>query len=204
MSIDFDELKEKAKEKETMAKDKIAAAKENKKTASAMKALLDILPYFIVFIGVIIIVKALVISSLITSGSMEPTLMTGDRAIYFRWAYINSEPERGDIIDFHYGDDVYSKRVIGTPGDFVQFDSGYVYINGEKISEPYIDDDVETNCLSSFIVPDDSYFVLGDNREDSYDSRFWDDPYVKRDDIMGKLLFNIPMHKLKYLENFMF
>lgn len=126
----------------------------------------------------------------IGSGSMEPTLMTGDLCMYNCLAYINSKPQRGDIISFY--DDAQktevTKRVIGIGGDTVDFADGYVFVNGAQLNETYLPEDTETNCLKSFTVPKDSVFVLGDNRENSYDSRYWDNPYVKVSAIDGKIM----------------
>lgn len=123
------------------------------------------------------------------SGSMEPTIMTGDWGFSNGLAYVMNEPQRGDVIVFYSKElgEILTKRIIGLPGDTVSFYDGYVYINDGLIKEEYIDDDIETNsAVCDFIVPEGSYFVLGDNRENSFDSRFWKDPYVKRSAIKGK------------------
>lgn len=108
-------------------------------------------------------------------------------------------PERGDMISFKHVNDegkteVYGKRVIGVAGDEIRFVDGYVYINGEKSVEEYIEKDVETNCIRTFTVPEGTVFVLGDNREVSYDSRYWEEPYVQCSDIISKYMFSIPIH----------
>lgn len=131
------------------------------------------------------------------TASMDPTIAPYDLVIYNRLAYKNNEPERGDIISFKQQDtgELYCKRIIGIPGDTIQFIDGYVYINGTQLDEnSYIDEEVETNSTKTFEVPENSYFVLGDNRENSYDSRFWKNSYVKREDIEGKYWFLIPLH----------
>lgn len=133
--------------------------------------------------------------------SMMPTFCPKDIAICYRGAYRNSEPQRGDIISFkHYHDGEnkkYLKRVIGIAGDEISFVDGYVYINGEKWDESaYIGEDVETNCTKTFVVPQGYVFVLGDNRENSRDSRYWDNPYVSVEDILDKEVFILPFHKL--------
>lgn len=156
------------------------------------------MPCMIIICITLIVFFKVIELSYIPSESMEPTLMTGDIAIYNRLAYVKNAPKRGDVVTLIKDGVLYSKRIIGEPGDLVKFDSGYVYINGEKLDESeYIDDSIETNCLHEFEVPEDAYFVLGDNREVSSDSRYWDDPYVFEDDIQAKMFFVIPLHTLK-------
>jgi len=129
----------------------------------------------------------------ISSGSMEPTIMTNDIVVFNRLAYVVNEPMINDIISFKHNGETYCKRVIGIAGDEIFFTDGYVYRNGERVDEQFIDDDIETNSTKKFIVPEGTVFVLGDNREYSYDSRYWDNPYVDIKDIEGKKLIIIPM-----------
>ncbi|MBR1622807.1 MAG: signal peptidase I [Pseudobutyrivibrio sp.] len=146
-------------------------------------------------IGLLILLKFIIMLGNITSGSMEPTLMTGDICVYNRLAYTLQEPQRGDIINFVEKDsgELYSKRIIGLAGDTVEFYDGYVYLNGELLDESgYLDEDVDTKCLDTFTVPDDCVFVLGDNRENSKDSRYFSYHYVSVYDIRAKYLFTLP------------
>ncbi len=132
--------------------------------------------------------KGLIVNAEIPSGSMENTIMTQDRLIALRTAYWFSEPQRGDIVVFHYPDneeELYIKRVIGTPGDTVEGKDGVVYVNGEALKEPYIKEPAEED-FGPYKVPEDSYFMLGDNRNHSGDSRDWENTYVKKDKILGK------------------
>ncbi len=160
-----------------------------KKYKSPLKLLCFILVLFFIFDHIIMVGTAI-------SGSMEPTFMTKDYAIYNRLAYISSKPERGDIISFKHDGTVWCKRVVAVAGDKVSFHDGYVYINNKRDEELYLDDDVETNCTKEFNVPEGRVFVLGDNREYSYDSRYWDDPYVNIKDIVGKNILIIPSHTI--------
>ena len=84
-----------------------------------------------------ILFSVVLMLSTITSGSMEPSLMTGDICIYNRLAYLSSTPERGDIVAFNEIDsgDIYAKRVVGVPGNLIEFYDGYVYINGVLLDE---------------------------------------------------------------------
>ena len=142
-----------------------------------------------------IILLFVVRNTIVASGSMEPTLMTKDIVIYNKLAYVMGDVERGDIINFwseEFGK-YFSKRVIGIAGDEIEFHDGYVFINGQKCDESaYIAEDIETNCTKTFTVPDGTVFVLGDNRENSYDSRFFENPYIPVEDIEGKYLLRIP------------
>lgn len=131
----------------------------------------------------------------VVSGSMEPTLMTHDYAIF---QCIDKNISTGDIVCFKDEEGAtVGKRIIGIPGDFIEFHNGNVYVNGSLLDESaYLDESVESNCARSFSVPENSYFVLGDNREDSYDSRFWKQPFVPSSAIKGKLFLDIPTSKI--------
>ncbi len=144
-----------------------------------------------------LLLQCVFLLSIIVSDSMEPTLVTGDITISSRLTYHYADVERGDIIVFYSAelDELVSKRVIGIAGDEIEFHDGYVYLNGEKIEEPYLDEDVETNCSKKFVVPADCVFVLGDNREGSNDSRYWAYPYISTHNIEGKTLIHVSIPK---------
>jgi signal peptidase I len=123
----------------------------------------------------------------VEGSSMEPNLITGQFLIVNRLAYRLGEPERGDIIVFDFPgnpSDDYVKRIIGLPGDKIQIDQGHVYVNGEQLEEPYIVDNSLTSRRGTWIVPEDNYFVMGDNRPSSSDSRTWGT--LNADFIVGK------------------
>ncbi len=130
----------------------------------------------------------IIVNATVPSSSMEETIMTDDRVIGLRFAYISSEPERGDIVIFRYPDDestLYIKRIIGMPGETVDIHEGKVYIDGEVLDEPYLS--VETQGeFGPYEVPEDHYFMLGDNRNNSKDSRYWNNTYLEREKIVGK------------------
>lgn len=157
----------------------------------------------IVVVVVLIVNNVVLINAKIPSESMENTIMTGDRIFGFRMAYgINfdffgthvskkmKDPERYDIIIFKYPDDesqLFIKRLIGLPGETVEIRDGKVYIDGS--SEPLDDSfvpETPTGNYGPYTVPEDCYFMLGDNRENSRDSRYWDNTFVTFDEIVGK------------------
>lgn len=125
----------------------------------------------------------------VPSASMENTLK-----VYDSMLGINSdltEIRRGDIvvIDVTNGKTPkYVKRVIGLPGETVKVSNGKVYIDGKAINEPYLKEPMDSQGDGTFQVPDNSYFLMGDNRNNSYDSRYWVNPYVQRSQIKQKIL----------------
>lgn len=136
----------------------------------------------------------------ISSSSMEPTIYAGDIVIANGLAYINATPQRGDIIIFKHrelGNETLIKRIIGIPGDSLMFVDGKLYINGELFQENYLSEDTRTDSFKDFDeIPENCYFVMGDNRNVSYDSRGWSDPYVQEQDIEGRMFMDIPFGKI--------
>ncbi len=132
----------------------------------------------------------------IPAGSMQPALLVGDVIAANKWLYLFEEPQRGDLVLFNYPKDesqVFVKRLIGLPGESLGIKKQIVYINGLPIKEPYAFHDASPskgitpslgNDFGPLIIPDKYYFVLGDNREKSQDSRHFG--LVKRDKIFGK------------------
>lgn len=136
-----------------------------------------------------------IINANIPSGSMENTIMTNDRLFGYRLAYKMSEPKRGDIVIFKFPDDEtenYVKRIVGLPGETVTIEDAKIYINGSQtpLEENYLKEEwtVATGPYT-FEVPEGSYLVLGDNRNNSFDARYWENTYVSEDKIMGKAVF---------------
>ncbi|MCR5025717.1 MAG: signal peptidase I [Lachnospiraceae bacterium] len=130
----------------------------------------------------------IIVNATVPSSSMEKTIMTNDRVIGLRLAYMDSDPERGDIIIFKFPDNekiLYIKRVIGMPGETVEIHNGEVTIDGEILSEPYLTTTTEGD-FGPYIVPEGHYFMMGDNRNNSADSRYWNNTYLSRDKIVGK------------------
>lgn len=125
----------------------------------------------------------------VPSGSMEETIMTGSRILINRLAYVHDEPERGDIVAFYWPDDpkqVFLKRIMGLPGETIEGINGTVYVDGIPIINDYTSERLNSN-FGPFTVPQDCYFMLGDNRNNSWDSRYWVNTYVAKKDILGKV-----------------
>ena len=137
------------------------------------------------------ILNFVIINANIPSGSMENTIMTNDKLIALRTSYWFNDPKRGDIIIFKYPDDesqLFIKRLIGLPGDTVEIRNGKVFINGveDEKANSHVPE-TPTGNYGPYVVPEGSYFMLGDNREHSKDSRFWQNTFVTYDEIVGKL-----------------
>lgn len=167
--------------------------------------LLEILDYSkIIFFALVVAMffkNNVAAGALVPSGSMEETVMTGSRIMINRLAYIAEEPQRGDIVAFYYPDDgetLYLKRIMGLPGETVEGIDGYVYINGIKLENDFTSERMECD-FSPFEVPENCYFMLGDNRNNSWDSRYWQNSFVKKEEIIGKAAF-IFYPEIKVLE----
>lgn len=128
--------------------------------------------------------------------SMEPALYNGQEVLINRFIYKITSPKRGDVIAFlpngnqnsHY----YLKRIVGLPGESIQIIDGYVYINGERLLEDEYDKMADYGIAGNEIqLGSDEYFVLGDNRNMSEDSRSGNIGAVKKDTIAGKVWFHL-------------
>ncbi len=150
----------------------------------------------VAFVIAMIIRTFLVGAYKIPSGSMLETLQIGDHILVNKMSYAFSEPKNGDIVVFEFPlepDKDYIKRIIGIPGDKIEILDKVIYRNGEKLEEPYVEfesmsilpaDISPKDNIAEFIVPENSYFMMGDNRDASYDSRFWG--FVDEEAIVGK------------------
>ncbi|MGB4595672.1 MAG: signal peptidase I [Anaerolineaceae bacterium] len=136
---------------------------------------------------IFVVINTITIRVTVINYSMRPTLDQGYYLLVNRLAYRFGEPKRGEIVIFHHnGDNTedYIKRMIGLPGDRVVITDGMVSVNGQIIEEPYRADQGHSN--GEWIVPEDQYFVLGDNRNHSSDSRDWG--FVNKEWMVGKAL----------------
>ena len=138
----------------------------------------------------LVIITFVVQAFYIPSGSMEPTLMIDDRILVAKFLYRFEPVHRGDVIVFRYPLNPqrdFVKRVIGLPGDRVQLKDGVVYVDGQAISEKGYTIKPDFGNYGPVTVPARDFFVLGDNRNNSEDSRFFG--YVPRGNIIGKAVF---------------
>lgn len=146
----------------------------------------------VVLIGV---ARSLVETRYIPSGAMAPTLTPGDRVVIDKLSYRLQDPQRADIVLFYppeaaqqmaaLGNTPLVMRVIGLPGETVEVREGSVWINGTRLDEPYTTDP-PNYTWGPVTLPADAYVVLGDNRNNSFDSHIWG--YVPRDAIFGRSL----------------
>lgn len=175
---------------------KTPSEKEDKKVSKAAGTIKEVISWCLTF-GLAIVLALLlkryvIINATVPTGSMEHTIDPGDDLIGLRFVYHFSEPQRGDIIIFDFPDnkaEKYVKRIIGLPGERITIRDAKIYINGRESSlvEPYLKEEwVRATGPYEFEVPQDSYLVLGDNRNDSYDARYWTNTYVTKEDIVGK------------------
>lgn len=160
----------------------------------------------IIFIIVVLFIVVYVFSiTQVVGSSMYPTLKNGEVLILNKFKYRFSDIKRGEIVSLRYADTKYFiKRVIGLPGDKVYIKNNTLYINDEEFKESYISDDLEyadfsLSDLGYDKIPDDMYFVLGDNRSDSVDSR--EIGLIKKDEIIGKIGIRIwPINRFKFIK----
>lgn len=125
----------------------------------------------------------------VPTGSMKNTIPVGAQVVTAR-IFNKDNVERGDIIVFDSEEIgvILIKRCLGLPGDKIVFDgSGRVFINGEVYRESYVSS--RSDFEGEFVVPEDCYFFVGDNRAGSFDARYWENPYIHKDFVKGKGVF---------------
>jgi signal peptidase I len=145
----------------------------------------------------------------IPSASMVPTLQLGDRLVVEKISYRLHPPERGDIAVFrvppqlqqqgYQSDQAFIKRVIGVPGDRIAIQQGQLSVNGQRVSEPYVVETPKVEDLLEVTVPPQQLFMMGDNRNNSNDSRYWG--FLPLDHVIGKAVARFfPLDRVGSLE----
>jgi signal peptidase I len=160
-----------------------------------------VIPAIIAVVIVLFLNKFVFILVTVPTGSMETTIMQGDR-LYVNKLFDIKDAKRGDILVFQSDElnEKLVKRLIGLPGETVEInEEGQVFINGEKLYEPYARQ--ARGEARTFTVPEGTYFFLGDNRPISVDARYWTNPYIPEEKIIGKAAFRFfPLNRIGKLE----
>lgn len=168
-----------------------AERKRYRRQKAYNKALGGTLYVLTIVAAVAVLIATLVLPVLQIEGtSMEPTLVSGDIVLLTKTTTFT----RGELCGFSWNNKLLIKRVIGIPGDWIEIDTdGTVYLNGERLDEPYAQQLAVGECDLEFPfqVPQEQYFVLGDMRESSIDSRNTLIGCVEKDQIVGKVFFRI-------------
>jgi signal peptidase I len=138
--------------------------------------------------------NVVIVNATVPTGSMMDNIKPKDRIIAFRLSYIFQAPKRFDIVVFRFPDNrqvLYVKRIIGLPGETVTIRGGKVYINdsAEPLNDDFVRETPRDEDLGPYEIPEGSYFMMGDNRNSSADARVWQNTYVVKSDILGKVLF---------------
>jgi len=195
-----------------------------KKVFSVIKEIVETV--VIVLVLVILIRNVLGEPRWIPTASMRPTLIEGDRLIVEKVSRYFSSPHRGDVVVFYppfeklgqspwdkftrlvgyfNSDTAYIKRIIGMPGDKIEIKNGStVYINNKPLKEPYKNEATKIECTEGMFcgpvkVPANSYFMMGDNRGNSQDSRFWG--FLPKERIIGRACFRFwPLNRIDLID----
>ena len=163
------------------------------------KALRGTIYVLTIVAAVAVLIATLILPVLQIEGtSMEPTLSNGDIVLLMK----TTRFERGDLCAFTWNNKLLVKRVVGLPGDWIEIDTdGTVYLNGDKLDEPYVQQMALGECDLEFPfqVPQEQYFVIGDMRESSIDSRNSLIGCIPKDQIVGKVFFRVwPFKKIRF------
>lgn len=147
----------------------------------------EFIPYVIILIVVLLIRSFIVTPVMVHGTSMDSTLKEGNVLLLNKWTYYFNDIKRNDIVVIDNGREPLIKRVIGLPGEHVKYVNHKLYINNNLIDDSFSDktNDFDLSALKYDIIPDNMYFVLGDNRQDSLDSRIIG--LIKEEDIEGKV-----------------
>ena len=132
----------------------------------------DIFEILLLIVTIYTLVNLATARAVVEGQSMQPNFYTGQLVIVNRFAYFFAAPQRGDVVVLHDPKDVsqdFIKRVMGLPGETIRIKEGRVYVNAKLLNEPYIENFCNAGCDGTWNLKDDEYFVLGDNRSNSFD-----------------------------------
>ena len=158
-----------------------------------------LLPYIIIIL-VVLFIKAFIVTPIKVNGeSMYPTLKEGDIMILNKTAYYFNKPERFDIVVVNMPDEYLIKRVIGLPGEHIEYKNNTLYVDGKKVKENFkhgVTANFNIEELGSDTIPLNTYLVLGDNRENSLDSR--ELGFIREDQLLGRTsLIILPFNRIR-------
>ncbi|WP_078681609.1 MULTISPECIES: signal peptidase I [Clostridium] len=160
-----------------------------------LKSLIELIKSIIIAIIAAILIITFVFETVSVDGqSMFPTLNHKDRLIVQKVSYYFSKPKKGDIIVFKYPSDTrekFIKRIVAVAGDKVKIENNKLYVNEVEVYEPYLNEKFINGSYNEVVVPENTFFVLGDNRNYSRDSRYPDVGFVNNKLIVGKASFRI-------------
>lgn len=152
-----------------------------------LASLLEVGEIALIALGAVFVVRHFLVQPFLVSGaSMAPNFHNGDYLMVDELTYRVRDPERGEVVVFRYPNDrstFYIKRIIGLPGERIVLADGKITINGGKISETYLPNGMSTQGSADMVLGSGEYFVMGDNRPYSFDSRTWG--VLPREDIIG-------------------
>ena len=180
------------------------SAEKNEKTNNTLKEILKTVIYFLILLLIALFIVTFIGQRTVVDGrSMENTLMDKDNLIVDKISYRFKEPKRFDVIVFPYQKrNYFIKRIIGLPGETVQIlEDGTILINGEVLEENYgkevIRSDRRGTASEPVLLGENEYFVMGDNRNDSMDSRYPNVGPITKDEMIGKAVFRLfPITKI--------
>lgn len=168
--------------------DTASPQKGGKKKSDDNMTPLEMVKVIVIALILAVVIKTFVFGTFwIPSESMVPTVNVNDKIITTNFSYWTNGPQRGDIVVFKYPKDTkktYVKRCIGCPGEVIEFKDSKLYVDGNLVEEPYLPTGLEFSDYGPVLVPEGCYFMCGDNRNRSADSRVWG--YVEKKLIIGK------------------
>ena len=151
--------------------------------------------FLVSIIAAALIIAFVAQSFLVEGSSMEPSFHDGQRMLVEKVSYRFGDPKRGQVVVFRYPSDrrrKFIKRIVGVPGDEILIRGGFLYVNGVRLDEGYVNGPTYgtygSPTFGPVLVPEGHYFVLGDNRRNSDDSRYPDVGFVPRSDLVGRAL----------------